>query len=233
MKFTIENITKHPVKKIEPTDIYATLCRCRDFELSHLWQRSVFLTAFLVLTYTGYGCCVFTQIDLDKHVSNSSYTTIFIIGFFLLFIGMVISQLWIMMGKASKAWYERYELAIYAIEHDVSFALPVVTETMNRKNVMHGNLPLPLSCDRNLFTTNAGAFSPSRINIFIGQLSWLLLFIASIGHSIVSSLSGKMLFFYSKPSCLIVFSVLTIIGLNFVSFFLIRKMVTSRTLLAG
>lgn len=27
----------------------------RDFELSHLWQRSIFITTFIILIYTGYG----------------------------------------------------------------------------------------------------------------------------------------------------------------------------------
>lgn len=233
MKFTVENITKHSASKIEPKDIYATLWRCRDFELSHLWQRSVFLTAFLLLAYTGYGFCVFTQITLDANTSQGAYTTIVIIGLLNLFVGMLLSQLWIMMGKASKAWYERYEQAIYELEHDNQFTMSVVTDVMKIKKVMHGNLPLPSPCDRNLFTTNAGAFSPSRINIFIGQLSWALLFFAYVGHSVLSVLSDRVLLFGYKPCCTALYAVLTILVLNVISYFLIRRMVSSDTLLEG
>lgn len=123
MKFTFENVTKHSASKVEPKDIYATLWRCRDFELSHLWQRSVFLTAFLLLAYTGYGFCVFTQITLDARTHNGAYTIIVVVGLFILFVGMLLSQLWIMMGKASKAWYERYGQAIYELEHDNQFTI--------------------------------------------------------------------------------------------------------------
>lgn len=42
-------------EKISIKEIHETLWRCRDFELSHLWQRSIFLSAFLILCFTGYG----------------------------------------------------------------------------------------------------------------------------------------------------------------------------------
>lgn len=230
MKFTVEDVTKHHASRIEPKDIYATLWRCRDFELSHLWQRSVFLTAFLVLAYTGYGSCVFTQVGLDTRLSDGTYTTIAVMGLLILFIGMLLSQLWIMMGKASKAWYERYEHAIYNLEHDNHFTMTVVTETMCEKEMMHGDLPLPSPCDRNLFSTNAGAFSPSRINIFIGQLSWLLLFVAYIAHTVLSLLSGRVMTFGFKPCCIALYAIIIVFLLNVVSYLLIRGIVSSNTL---
>ena len=42
-------------EKISIKEIHETLWRCRDFELSHLWQRSIFLSAFLILCFTVYG----------------------------------------------------------------------------------------------------------------------------------------------------------------------------------
>ena len=42
-------------EKISIKEIHETLWRCRDFVLSHLWQRSTFLSAFLILCFTGYG----------------------------------------------------------------------------------------------------------------------------------------------------------------------------------
>ncbi len=230
MKFTVEHITKHSAAKIEPKDIYATLWRCRDFELSHLWQRSIFLTAFLLLAYTGYGYCVFMLIGLDVNTPKGTYTALAVFGLFILFVGMLLSQLWIMMGKASKAWYERYEQAIYELEHDNQFTMSVVTEAMKKKKVMHGNLPLPSPCDSNLFSTNAGAFSPSRINIFIGQLSWILLFITFIVHSILSILSDRVLTYGYKPCCIVIYAILIMLVFNITSYFFIRRMVSSDTL---
>ena len=231
MKFTVEDVTKHHASRIEPKDIYTTLWRCRDFELSHLWQRSVFLTAFLVLAYTGYGFCVFAQVGLDPSMPDGIYTTIVVMGLFILYVGMLLSQLWIMMGKASKAWYERYEQAIYNLEHDNQFTMTLVTETMSEKKMMHGDLPLPSPCDRNLFSTNAGAFSPSRINIFIGQFSWFLLFVTYIVHSVLSLLSGRVMIYGFKPCCIAIYAVIIVSLLNVISYFFIRRIVSSETLL--
>ena len=36
-------------EKISIKEIHETLWRCRDFELSHLWQRSIFLSAVPIL----------------------------------------------------------------------------------------------------------------------------------------------------------------------------------------
>lgn len=230
MKFTIEDVTKHTTAKIEPKDIYATLWRCRDFEISHLWQRSVFLTAFLLLVYTGYGLCIFHQIEMTNKISDEVYTTISMCGLLLLLIGMILSQLWIMMAKGSKAWYERYESAIYEIEHDEAFSQHIVVETMKNKKIMHGNLPSHIY-DRNLFNTGAGAFSPSRINIFIGQFSWFILFLVFICHSVLSVLSDRVVLFGYDPCCIALYSVMIAIVLNLISYLVIRQMVTSKTLL--
>ena len=41
--------------KLTAKDFYNEMWHCRDFELSHLWQRSVFLGAFMLAIATGYG----------------------------------------------------------------------------------------------------------------------------------------------------------------------------------
>lgn len=75
--------------KIQPKDIYESLWRCRDFELSHLWQRSVFLTAFLLLAYTGYGVLMLQIMTVKLGLVGSFIVLIifgFIFGVFLLFV---------------------------------------------------------------------------------------------------------------------------------------------------
>jgi len=49
--------------KISIKEIHETFWRCRDFELSHLWQRSIFLSAFLILCFTGYGSLLITMLE--------------------------------------------------------------------------------------------------------------------------------------------------------------------------
>lgn len=36
-------------------DFYHTYWHCRDFELNHLWQRSIFLSAFIIICFSAYG----------------------------------------------------------------------------------------------------------------------------------------------------------------------------------
>ena len=41
--------------KFTTKDLYTELFYCRDFELQHLWQRSVFLAGFMIVLFTLYG----------------------------------------------------------------------------------------------------------------------------------------------------------------------------------
>lgn len=168
-------------RKISPKDIYESLWKCRDFELSHLWQRSIFLTAFLTMSYVGYGT-VILKICENICSSNPPFFILNILALFIALIGYVLSILWIMMAKGSKAWYEKYEHAIYKIERDPKYSSTIVCENMDRDQVMHGSLPTPKLDKHKLFNTRAGRYSVSKINIGIGQLSaivWFLLFFAN------------------------------------------------------
>ena len=98
-------------EKISIKEIHETLWRCRDFELSHLWQRSIFLSAFLILCFTGYGSLLMLMFEKPNLIEYAN-----LLAYAIGILGLVFSCLWIMMGKGSKAWYERYENAISAFE---------------------------------------------------------------------------------------------------------------------
>lgn len=87
------------------------------------------------------------------------------------------------MSKASKAWYEVYENAIAKFENEYfnELGLP-------ENNVM-GNMGFPQSQrNDNIFSTKGGAFSPSRINVLIGQVSLYLLILLNLFHLIISQI---------------------------------------------
>ena len=152
---------------ITEKDIYESLWRCRDFELSNLWQRSVFLTAFILITISGYGYCLFQTLSLIKVTSdNGNFIVLFIFTLFVNIIGIILSALWIMMAIGSKAWYEKYEEAIYAIERDSEISDAWYLEY---RKMMHGSLP-PINMNNNPLSRKAGAYSVSKINIFILKL---------------------------------------------------------------
>lgn len=183
MKLQIEDITNKPYSMIEPKDIYESLWRCRDFELSHLWQRSVFLTAFILMVYTGYGAVMLNVLNNDSLSSDRSKILLFV-GFVILLLGILLSQLWILMAKGSKAWYEMYEQAIYKIEHSEKYASKVVINDMASDAVVHGDIENPKEINNCLSSTKAGAYSPSKINVMIGQLSFGVLLIAYLAQTI-------------------------------------------------
>lgn len=165
-------------QKLTTKDIHDTLWRCRDFELSHLWQRSVFLSAFLVLCFTGYGMLIFNM--------ASGSDNLFKLNLMALAVGVVaalFSVMWIMMGKASKAWYEKYEHGISAFEKNTKYADGDVTKIGGFAVEEIENYEL-LSLNNCLFSTQGGAYSPSKINIGIGQFSLALWIVVILFHTL-------------------------------------------------
>ena len=165
------DVKKH---KIDRVAIYKGLWMCRDFELQHLWQRSVFLTAFLLACYAGYGTLVVKCVTGECYLL---FSTLNLIATGICLIGLILSALWIMMAKGSKAWYEHYEAAINAF----------VERYSEDENVFEGdasqlagfkidNVEEFEECDISswLWSTKAGSFSVSKINISLGHLSALI-----------------------------------------------------------
>lgn len=181
---------------INPKDIYESLWKCRDFELSHLWQRSVFLTAFLVMCFTGYGAILLKVCggidDAAKGTPDIGFFILNVAGIFVIMVGFIMSLLWVMMGKGSKAWYEMYESAICNIERDEKYAEKIVANDMDEDRVMHGSLPI-LKVKTGIFNTNAGKYSVSKINIAIGHVSMIIWAVLFLVHSLLCVCSDNFM----------------------------------------
>lgn len=190
--------------KISPKDIYASLWRCRDFEISHLWQRSVFLTAFIVMCFTGYGAVLIElcKVYEDKN-SISAFYILNLVALVICLFGFILSILWIMMSKGSKAWYEKYEIAIYKIERDEKYSQQVVIDNMDEDSVMHGSLPPSNELNDSLLCTCAGRYSVSKINIVIGQLLMFVWGILYLVTSITFLFSKKFQSFWDDNQLII------------------------------
>ena len=171
--------------RITLKDAYEELWRCRDFELKHLWQRSVFLGAFLFAVFSGYGSFIgecHSAIRAGSRVWN-------VYGFGFACVGIFLSLLWIMLAKGSKAWYERYESAISHF-----FELADLSKEAKAGMVEEGadgiiafaygdNFSAYSSPVSNwLFNTKGGAYSPSKINIAVGHLSLISWLAVAIVH---------------------------------------------------
>lgn len=165
--------------KVSLKEIRENLYELRNFEISHLWQRSVFLSALLVIFFSGYGFLVLELIEesFDKILAqdgnlillqNKLHKTLVIneICCAIALLGVMYSIIWIMMAKGSKAWYEVYVEKIRKIEKEDDLSI--------KEDYRMGEYCCPKSLDENLFTTRAGRYSVSRLNILIGKFLMLL-----------------------------------------------------------
>ncbi len=220
-----------PYKKKDLKYTLERLYKCRDLEITNLWQRSVFLSVFMLLCFSGYGYLIDKMVTVDdatyyglavKDNNNNSLDkeSIYFIknnmseiskpkingsdvyinnlklkesvrleiknynlaAIGIAMIGIVFSILWISMAKGSKAWYEVYENAIgnFEDEYHKELGIPQMY-VMGNMFLSKGNK------DNNLFSSSSGAFSPSKINIAIGQTSliiWMSLAIVHIFYNI-------------------------------------------------
>lgn len=196
-------------------DIYKCLWMCRDFELQHLWQRSVFLTAFLIACFTAYGGLVAAVVG--KNISVENRWLVNGAAFGVCVVGLVLSLLWIMMAKGSKAWYERYENAIQAFvkEYPEAFAPDLdKLEGFEWQNLSAYEKP---ELSDWLWNAKGGAYSPSKINAAIGYVSlvvWLVLALVHVAIAGTRNLNELVALkrMVSDPPVMILFAIVVLLG---------------------
>ena len=177
------------------------LYKCRDLEISNLWQRTAFLSTFIILAFSGYGVIAYS-------FANKNYdpTILHFLAFILSFLSSIVSLLWVLMGKASKAWYEVYESAITCYERNYYNKLSIPF------NYRMGKMLLPDSYRDDLITsTKAGAYSPSKINIFIAQFCMVCWIILNISHLLLT-------LYHLNISTSISICWLSIMGFSYIAF---------------
>ena len=191
---------------IRPKDAYERMWDCRNFEISHLWQRSVFLATFLIAIAGAYGTLLINMyfpseqstvivktIVQDETNGNAESEKVVkkiefeqnpesyqqhLIAACLCWLGIVFSILWIMMAKGSKYWFEKYEKGICKYEEDNDVI----------KNLhgypLHVSLPplAPNKYNDNIFSTKAGKYSVSKVNASIGIIALVVFSILEILH---------------------------------------------------
>lgn len=209
-------------------DVYEFLWRGRDFELSHLWQRSIFLAVFLtgiLGIYSIYFKDVFLEqfktsnkimnvrgcVNIDANINDSGYrdsSKIFVFGIVPMVIsilGIIFSKLWIMMAKGSKAWYEAYEHSIASCNEAVGGLWG--DESIKRiygskiNNLIFGELKSAKRPDKCLFSTAAGEFSVSKINIMVGIVFLVIFAGLFLVHTAWTLYLSKDMLSQLRPMC--------------------------------
>ena len=54
-KLAVKFMNETEDNKLTVKDLYKEFWECRNFEIDHLWQRSIFLAVFLLAIAAGYG----------------------------------------------------------------------------------------------------------------------------------------------------------------------------------
>ena len=155
-------------KRVSHKELRESFYRLRDFEISNLWQRSIFLSALLVLFFSAYGFLV------SKLLEEGSTNTILYneISAVLALFAISFSIIWIMMAKGSKVWYEVYERKICKIEQESDLQIA--------KEYQMGVDIKPWDLDASIWINKAGSYSVSKLNIVIGRFLlyiWLSIFV--------------------------------------------------------
>lgn len=152
--------------------IWANLYRCRDLELTSLWQKSIFLFSFIMLCFTGYGALLLKTTEKD---ANLVFLYEYMLGISIL--GIILSYIWLTMVKGSKAWYEVYEKTIYQLETEI------FDSAKDKAKYVEGEYAKVFrdKMDDKLFLGfNGGPFSPSKVNLFIGNLLLIIWIVCSV-----------------------------------------------------
>lgn len=173
-------------------EMYKILYGAYADEIKNLWQRSIFLGAFMVLVWSGYGALQLKAIEL-KIVENTTLNLVYVttsIG--LCAVIIVLSWLWIAMAKGSKFVQEAHEEHIKHFDFqkdDIknlfcdldSYEYTKHTDSKNNTKVKTLNPKLKdslLCCG----VLQPYRYSPSKINIALGWVSCLLGIVLFIVH---------------------------------------------------
>jgi membrane protein implicated in regulation of membrane protease activity len=175
-----------PPDEITKRDVYQTFWKCRDFEITNLWQRSILLTAFLIACFTAYASLLPEL--LESEIEINRFLIISAIAFFLALVGIVFSIIWIKMAKGSKAWFEVYEGRIIEIEKEFKHEYMLRYIHSRKKGVSLSYDSIKFDVNNGLFSQKGGGYSVSKINIGIGQTFLIIWFLIASANIITSAI---------------------------------------------
>lgn len=155
--------------------IWEQLNKNRALEISTLWQRSVFLSAFIVLLLTGSGIFYYNFI-LKKPLAELAIKH-GLSGMLLGCLLMIGGILWLAMAKGSKYWSRVYEIKISLLEEELQIKdqYRYLTEKYKDGTTKPADKKDDLLAETSWINPlKADSESPSRVNCFIGCLIFLI-----------------------------------------------------------
>lgn len=194
-------------KNPQNIELYKVLYNAYADEIKNLWQRSVFLGAFMVLVWSGYGALQLKAIELKivenltqsaQNCAQNAEQTLNLVyvttSIGLCAVIIVLSWLWIAMAKGSKFVQEAHEEHIknFDFQNDdiknlfcdldsYEYAKHIDSQVNTKDKTLNPKLK-----DSLLFygVLQPYRYSPSKINIALGWVSYLLGIVLFIVHII-------------------------------------------------
>ena len=114
-----------------------------------------------------------------------------LIAFCVACVGLVLSLVWIMMAKGSKAWYEHYEKAIEAFELYNRCALKMDAPAKGIIDIHKETGFEKPETSSWLWNTKGGAYSVAKINIVIGHISAVIWIGLIVIHLVINQKGVK------------------------------------------
>lgn len=196
-------------KEMTSEEKYKILYEAYADEIKNLWQRSVFLSAFMVLVWTGYGALQLKFIEKSLEIQSLSCTAVnfnayHIASFGLCFIIIALSLLWIAMAKGSKFVQEAHEWHIlnnnkveirntaknlFCNLNDYEYYNEKDSSTDTESKEMNKNL---YSTFFRKGALRAYRYSPSKINIALGWFSAVVAFALSMVHTYIAFITDGL-----------------------------------------
>ncbi len=166
-------------------EVYKLLYKAYADEIRNLWQRSIFLGAFMTLAWGGYGALQLKAIE--KCLQNICVYHFSSLG--LCAVIMVLSSLWVAMAKGSKFVQEAHEwhiknLQIDEVEKDVK---KLFCDLDSYDKCKHKEYDIEDNISSSLFFNGdleSYRYSPSKINIALGRFSFFVSLLLIIYHTI-------------------------------------------------
>ncbi|MGX2972694.1 RipA family octameric membrane protein [Helicobacter sp. T3_23-1059] len=169
-------------------------------EIGNLWKRSIFLATFMTLAWGGYGALQLKHIEKDFTITNLTYNPLNLNVYHCTSLGLcliiiVLSLLWVAMAKGSKFVQEAHEAHIENLNCDLIYEIDSQTGKLKRYFCNLSNYQDRIE-KKNLSSNklfSSYRYSPSKINIALGWISFAAAIILSVIHAFM---------FLDMPNCL-------------------------------
>ena len=192
-----------------------------DTELQLFWQRSVFVSAFLVLILTGYGALLIKIVELHsiKNIpmllSDSLFNSLASV---ISTMGIIVSYIWLRIARGAKGTYEAVESRIYDPKQGL------IDKMKDYAKDSKLDLRSEFYKTEDVFKLDSGPYSPSKLNIIFVFFFLVLFSMLLTLHLIALFFCDLFLFLsFTTVELLLLLVFILVIRLNSVSWWQVKK----------